>query len=52
MEMLHKMIMEGVESEFLMEILWRSLIMFLLVLVVLRLSGKRGRLGGFAIVPR
>lgn len=42
MEMLHKMIMEGVESEFLMEILWRSLIMFLLVLVVLRLSGKRG----------
>lgn len=42
MGVFHNILFEGVEWNFLLEILWRSFIMFILVLVVLRLSGKRG----------
>lgn len=42
MEKLEKLLFDGVEWDFITEILGRSIIMFLLVLLVLRLSGKRG----------
>lgn len=42
MGVFHDIFLKGVEWSFLLEILWRSIIMFILVLLVLRLSGKRG----------
>lgn len=42
MSKLQKLVFEGVEWGFVTEILGRTAIMFLLVLLVLRLSGKRG----------
>ncbi len=38
----HKIFFEGATYEFAMEIIWRTLFMFLLILIVLRLSGRRG----------
>ncbi len=38
----HKFFFEGATFEFAIEIIWRTLFMFLLILVVLRLSGRRG----------
>jgi uncharacterized membrane protein YcaP (DUF421 family) len=38
----HKIFFEGATFEFAIEIIWRTLFMFLLILVVLRLSGRRG----------
>lgn len=37
-----KMFLEGAELDFLLEIVGRSVIMFILILVILRLSGKKG----------
>lgn len=42
MEILRKIFLEGVEWGFVWEILLRAVLMFILVLLVLRLSGKRG----------
>ena len=39
---LHKIFMEGANYEFAVEIIGRTLFMFLLILIVLRLSGRRG----------
>lgn len=38
----HKILLEGATYTFAIEIIWRTLFMFLLILVVLRLSGRRG----------
>ncbi|GHE33113.1 DUF421 domain-containing protein [Sphingobacterium griseoflavum] len=39
---LEKLFVEGAEFGFLVEIVWRTVIMFLLILLILRLSGRRG----------
>lgn len=42
MDLLEKILLEGVEWRFLWEIVTRTVFMFLLILIVLRLSGRRG----------
>lgn len=42
MDLLEKILLEGVEWRFLWEIVTRTIFMFLLILIVLRLSGRRG----------